>query len=209
MAARDKVSIVQTFIGSRKMPRSLAKDIVSTFYENVNSNKDSQRIFASLSSSLRVEVAMHISLPLVKSSEVFGACSSGFTTSLSVLMQEMTLTGEETIFRAMEGCAELYIIATNSVNIFSKDPEGFDKVLCRPGRPLQTIGRPVQYVRMIIEESFQTARYLVAREKLCQLFYAAVKPTQHARAQNQAHSLHKCQTKRSQLYVDCSHDVPS
>jgi hypothetical protein len=130
VATRDKVSMVQAFIGNRKMPRALAKDIVSTFYEKANSNQDTERIFSSLSSSLRVEVAMHISLPLVKSSEIFGACSSGFTTSLCVLMQEIALTGEETIFRAMEGCAELYIVATNNVNVFTKDPEGIDQVTC-------------------------------------------------------------------------------
>lgn len=129
---RDKVSIVQTFIGRRALPRALATDIVATFYEKVNTNKDTERIFGSLSSSLRVEVAMHISLPLVKSSEIFGACSSGFITSLSVLMHELTLTGDETVFRTNEACSELYIVASNSVNVFAKDVDGMDKVCAAP-----------------------------------------------------------------------------
>jgi hypothetical protein len=64
-----------------------------------------------------VEVAMHICLPLVKSNNVFGQCSSAFTAGLSVLMRETSFTGEETIFRTNDVCSELYLIAKNTVKI--------------------------------------------------------------------------------------------
>lgn len=60
---------------------------------------------------------MHISLPLVKSNNVFGGCSSGFTASLSVLMREMAFTGDETIFHTNDVCSELFLIAKNTVKI--------------------------------------------------------------------------------------------
>jgi hypothetical protein len=60
---------------------------------------------------------MHISLPLVKSNNVFGRCSSGFAASLSVLMREMSFTGDETIFRTNDVSSELYLIAKNTVKI--------------------------------------------------------------------------------------------
>jgi D-arabinose 5-phosphate isomerase GutQ len=64
-----------------------------------------------------VEVAMHICLPLVKSNNVFGQCSSGFTASLSVLMREASYSGEEVIFRTNDVCSELYLIAKSTVKI--------------------------------------------------------------------------------------------
>jgi hypothetical protein len=125
---RDKVSIVRTFVSRRQMPRDLAVDIVSTFYEKISTNQETQQIFASLSSSLRVEVAMHISLPLVKSSDIFSTCSNGFSTALSVLMQEVTLSEDETVFRANEACNELYIVAKHSVNVLTRQADGTDVV---------------------------------------------------------------------------------
>lgn len=66
---------------------------------------------------MQVEVAMHISLPLIKSNNVFGACSSGFTASLSVLMREIAFSGDETIFHTNDVSSELYLIAKNTVKI--------------------------------------------------------------------------------------------
>lgn len=83
---------------------------------------------------MQVEVAMHISLPLVKNNHVFGDCSSGFTTSLSVLMREMAYTGDETIFYTNDVCNELFIIAKNTVKI----------IIVKDGQ--QTVCSPLPYV---------------------------------------------------------------
>jgi hypothetical protein len=66
-----------------------------------------------------VEVAMHVSLPLIKSTEIFGACSPGFMASLSVLMREVTFTLDEVIFNSNDVCSNLHIIATNSIKIIN------------------------------------------------------------------------------------------
>jgi CRP-like cAMP-binding protein len=71
---------------------------------------------------------MHISLPLIKSTEVFGACSSGFTASLSVLMREVTFTTDEVIFRASDVCSNLHIIATNFIKILTVTHSGLEQV---------------------------------------------------------------------------------
>lgn len=125
---RDQLSVVRTFISRRLLPKDLAVDIVSTFYENVSNNQQSERIFGLLPSSLRVEVAMHISLPLVKDSAIFKVCSSGFITALSVLMQEVRYMADETIFRAKEACNDLFLVASQSVNLMSQCDDGSETV---------------------------------------------------------------------------------
>lgn len=125
---RDQLSIVRTFISRRMLPKDLATDIVSIFYEKLSKNQDTERIFGSLSSSLRVEVAVHISLPLVKDSEIFKVCSSGFITALSVLMQEVTYMADETVFRAMEACNDLFVIASQGVNLLTPHEDGSEVV---------------------------------------------------------------------------------
>ena len=80
---------------------------------------------------VQVEVAMHISLPLIKSNNVFGGCSSGFTASLSVLMREMAFTGDETIFHTNDVSSELYLIAKNTVKIMvTKDGQQLVRFTC-------------------------------------------------------------------------------
>lgn len=76
----------------------------------------------------RVEVAMHISLPLVKSNKLFSRCSSGFTANLSVLLREISMMSDEVIFRANEVCNELYLISSSSVNLMSLGPDGMEMV---------------------------------------------------------------------------------
>ena len=46
--------VLQTFLSKRHLKRDLAKDIVEVFYEKVNSQQDTERVFDSLSSSLKV-----------------------------------------------------------------------------------------------------------------------------------------------------------
>jgi hypothetical protein len=125
---RQKVSLVQSFIGKRRLEREIAKDIVSVCYEKINVQRDTDRVFDLLPSSLRIEVAMHISLPLVKSSQLFRGCSASFAASLSVLMREITFAGDEILFRTNDVCRELYIIATSSVKILATALDGQDTV---------------------------------------------------------------------------------
>jgi hypothetical protein len=54
--SRDRISIVQRFIGQRCLPRSLAKAVVATYSESLAANSEKDSIFPQLSSSLQVEV---------------------------------------------------------------------------------------------------------------------------------------------------------
>lgn len=131
---RQKVQLVQSFIGKRRLKREVAKDVVNVCYEKINVQRDTDRVFDLLPSSLRIEVAMHISLPLVKNSHVFGGCSASFAASLSVLMREMTFAGDETIFRTNDVCGEMYIIANNAVQILGTLVDGMSTV-CAASEP--------------------------------------------------------------------------
>jgi hypothetical protein len=56
--------LVQTFLSKRKMRRDLAKDIVEVWYEKVNSQQNTERVFESLSSSLQVcGISTHLLQP--------------------------------------------------------------------------------------------------------------------------------------------------
>lgn len=48
--------VLQTFLSKRRLKRDLAKDIVEVFYEKVNSQQNTERVFDSLSSSLKVSL---------------------------------------------------------------------------------------------------------------------------------------------------------
>ena len=76
----------------------------------------------------RVEVAMHISLPLVKANRLFSHCSSGFTANLSVLLRETSMASDEVLFRANEVCNELYLISSSSVNLLTIGIDGQETV---------------------------------------------------------------------------------
>jgi hypothetical protein len=80
----------------------------------------------------RVEVAMHISLPLVKANRLFSRCSSGFTASLSVLLREISMASDDILFRANGICNELYFISSSSVNLINAGIDGEETVRALP-----------------------------------------------------------------------------
>jgi hypothetical protein len=93
------------------------QDIVSMFYDSLDTKRAPDRVLELLSSSLQVEVAMHVSLPLLKSNPLFSGCSSGFVASLAVVLKERTMAADELLFWSNDICAELYMIASGNVII--------------------------------------------------------------------------------------------
>ena len=73
--SRDRISIVQRFIGQRRLPRSLAKDVVATYSESIAASSDKDSIFPQLSSSLQVEVSMNTTY--AHASTCFGRLTNG------------------------------------------------------------------------------------------------------------------------------------
>jgi hypothetical protein len=76
--SRDRISIVQRFIGQRRLPRSLAKDVVATYSESIAASSDKDSIFPQLSSSLQVEVSMNTTY--AHASTCFGRLTNGVFT---------------------------------------------------------------------------------------------------------------------------------
>jgi hypothetical protein len=125
---REEISRVQMFISKHKFPRDLATDIVSTFYDRLHANKVAEQVTDLLSSNLRVEVAMQLSLPLLKANKLLSSCSTGFTANMSVLFREVSLASDEIIFRGNDICNDLYLIAISTVTLFLHTSDGGDKV---------------------------------------------------------------------------------
>jgi potassium channel len=127
---REEVSRVQTFINRSRFSRDVAVDVVATFYDHFHANLDAQQVNSMLSNSLRVEVAMHMSLPLLKSNKLFSACSSGFKASLAVVLREMAMSGDDIVFSTNDVCNDLYIVASGVVNILATSQDNHETVRC-------------------------------------------------------------------------------
>lgn len=129
VSMREAVSRVQTFLTRNRLPRQLAFDVAGAFHDSMQANAYSaQQVNSLMSSNLRVEVAMHMSLPLLKTSSLFHSCSSGFMAGLSVQMREAILASDELLFRANDVCDELYLISSSSIDIIKRAADGSDLV---------------------------------------------------------------------------------
>eukprot|EP00892_Ulva_mutabilis_P004253 jgi/Ulvmu1/219/UM001_0223.1 len=129
VSMRAALSRVQTFLTRHRLPRALAVDIVSAFQDSMkNSAYSAQQINSLISSNLRVEVAMHMSLPLIKAHHLFHNCSSGFMAGLSVQMRETVMASDEFLFRANAVCDELFLISSSTVDILKSGPDGSEMV---------------------------------------------------------------------------------
>lgn len=118
VSMRDQMSRVQKFLQRHRFPRDLAIDVVSSFEDGLRtSNYSSEHISSLMSTALRVEVAMQMSMPLLKGNRLFLNCSSGFTASLAVLLRETAFASDEYLFHTNDVCNELYLIASSTVNI--------------------------------------------------------------------------------------------
>ena len=98
------------------------------FHDTLKHKRDPERTLELLSSSLQVEVAMHISLPLLKASYLFVRCSSGFTASLAVLLKEVTLAADSVLFQDNDICSDLYVVGSGHVNVVVRGPDARENV---------------------------------------------------------------------------------
>lgn len=129
VSMREEVSRVQTFLVRHQLPRDLAVDIVRTFNDSLQTNSYSaQQIHGLMSSNLRVEVAMHMSLPLLKANSLFFNCSSGFLAGVAAQLRETALASDEYMFHANEVCDDLYLISSSSVDILERGASGNEVV---------------------------------------------------------------------------------
>lgn len=125
---REAVSRLQTFLSRHRLPLGMAADVVSAFHDSMQTNVYSAQVHGLMSSSLRVEVAMHMSLPLLKSNRLFLNCSSGFMAGLSVHMRETVMASDEVLFRKNAVCDEMYLISSSTINIMNCRPDRSDLV---------------------------------------------------------------------------------
>lgn len=132
VSMREQMSRVQMFLQRHQLPRDLAVDIVSSYEDGLQRNAYlSDHINTLLSTNLRIEVAMHMSLPLLKANPLFLNCSAGFTASLSAMLRELMFASDEYIFQTNDVCNDLYMIASSTVTVLTKQIDGSEKVLRR------------------------------------------------------------------------------
>eukprot|EP00892_Ulva_mutabilis_P004198 jgi/Ulvmu1/214/UM001_0218.1 len=121
VSMREQMSRVQTFLQRHQFPRDLAVDIVSSFEDGLRRSAFSaEHISGLMSTNLRIEVAMQMTLPLLKGNRLFNSCSAGFTASLSALLREMSFASDEYLFNTNDVCNDLYLVASSSVSILTK-----------------------------------------------------------------------------------------
>lgn len=128
VSMREEFMRVQSFIKKHAFPQDLSIDIITTFHDRMYTNPSAEHVTDLLSSNLRVEVAMQMSLPLVKGNKLFSSCSPGFTASLGSMLREVTMASDEVLFRANDVCNELFIVASSCINMLTTDADGEDKV---------------------------------------------------------------------------------
>lgn len=121
--------------GVERQRRAL-QDIVSVFHDSLESKGAPDRMLEHLSSSLQVEVAMHLSLPLLKGNYLFTRCSSGFTAAIAVVLRETTLAADEVLFGDNDLCTDLFLVASGHVNVVTHSVVGKEQV--RGPMPSQT-----------------------------------------------------------------------
>lgn len=132
VSMREEVTNVQTFLVRHShLPRELAVEIVNTFQDSLNKNTFSaQQIHSFLSSSLRVEVALHMTLPLLKGHPILFHSSQGFLAGMSALLRELVLQSDEYLFHANDVCDNLYLIASSTIDILTRGSNGNEMVRC-------------------------------------------------------------------------------
>lgn len=126
---REQMSKVQSFLQKHSFSRDLAVDIVSCFEDGLQRDAySSEHINSLLSTNLRIEVAMQMSLPLLKANPLFVNCTSGFTASLAALLREASFASDEYLFHTNDICNDLHIIASGSVTILQQEMDGSETV---------------------------------------------------------------------------------
>lgn len=146
---RDKVNSVCGFIQQHRLPEDIARDVITAFYDESTKTDTSLDVFRALSPSLQREVAMHVSLHLIKGCDVFSQCSIGYTASLAVIMRcascpctrayavyrlafcsqprhqcrEKVVPSDEVIFMVNSACTELFIIGSGIVHVSSAEED--------------------------------------------------------------------------------------
>lgn len=84
---RDRMNGMCDFIRHHGLPEDIARDVITAFHDQVMRPEPAMNVFRALSPALQREVAMHVSLHLIKGCDVFSQCSIGFTSSLAVIMR--------------------------------------------------------------------------------------------------------------------------
>lgn len=126
---REQMSRVQTFLQKHAFPRDLAVDIIRSYEDALQRNSySSEQINSLLSTNIRIEVAMQLSLGLLKGNPLFVQCSSGFTASLAALLREQIFASDEYIFHTNDVCNDLYVVASSTVHLLQKNLDGSESV---------------------------------------------------------------------------------
>ena len=127
---RQDMQAIVSFVKAKNLPENLANEIhqlsgsgdgdgaARTDGEMANlSSREGGDVFAQLSHSLQVQVARHVSRPLLRGVALFQGCSEPFLDSLSVVLKETVFPPDTFLYHVNEVARELYIVSSGSVEI--------------------------------------------------------------------------------------------
>lgn len=108
---REDNEQVITFVKSRALPESLAKDIKRFYYSHrAGMQIDLDLLYDHMSLYLRVRVAKHMGRELLGSVQMVAGCSANFLDMLAVLLRQVTLPENQVIFTQSELTEDLFIL---------------------------------------------------------------------------------------------------
>ncbi|XRB09682.1 potassium channel skor [Pycnococcus provasolii] len=133
---RQNMSSIVSFIKAKNLPPNLANEIHQLSdgadggggatgtggSSSLDSNAMStgQTIFSQLSHSLQVQVARHVSRPLLRNVALFQGCSEVFLDALSVVLKETRFPPDTVLYYVNEVPRELHIVSSGSIEIFAE-----------------------------------------------------------------------------------------
>ena len=87
------------------------------------SPEEAQKIYESLSHTLKVEVARHTCFGLLKNVSAFKDCNQNFMDSISTVLVETNVKPDTYVFRVNELSSDFYIVASGMVYVLSEDED--------------------------------------------------------------------------------------
>ena len=125
---RQNMSAIVSFIKAKHLPPNLANEIHQLSGDGASGGGGSdstgtstgQTIFSQLSHSLQVQVARHVSRPLLRNVVLFEGCADVFLDALSVVMKETRFPPDTILFHLNEVPRELHIVSSGSIELFAE-----------------------------------------------------------------------------------------
>jgi CRP-like cAMP-binding protein len=136
---REEVTLIESYLNNNDFGSNLEYEIRGTVKANALtgmgkgglgamtiSTEESQKLFDSLSHTLKVDVAKFTNFNLLTSVHAFKSCNQNFLESVSTVLKEDIIKPNSFIFRVNEPSMNFYVIASGTVQIISEEEDDED-----------------------------------------------------------------------------------